>query len=411
MHEVEGGNDKWLMRILRHEIGSCDRHRLRAAAAQGLAKDVRQGVAALPESSTRRGRRAAASCCISATGMRRAIRPKTSPRRSRCGCRRASRWRSQYAGLAGAAPSSSTSMPPMRDLEGTPRGAAQSRRDRAARARTAHAARALPAQARQLRGRHARSPTTGGCCASSARRARASARVPASRSCARCGRSCERLLVRRCAHAPVSRAIMCCARSIQRARSWTWCCEHASATRSAQVAGDAGADHARHAAARPGELRPMKKPLRVLVLVHETLVPPETLEGFTRAGDRRVAHGVRRDSTTLREDGPRGEGARARRQPRGAARGDHRLEARHRLQPARGVPGHRHLRPVRGRVPRADAPAVHRLQPARHDDLARQGALEADPRLSPHPDAALRACCRASAALPRAAQAASFRCS
>ena len=50
----------------------------------------------------------------------------------------------------------------------------------------------------------------------------------------------------------------------------------------ARGAGHARAHHARHAAARPRELRPMtKKPLRVLVLVHETLVPPDSTEGYS----------------------------------------------------------------------------------------------------------------------------------
>ncbi len=103
-----------------------------------------------------------------------------------------------------------------------------------------------------------------------------------------------------------------------------------------------------------------------------------------------MAHRVRRLDDAAR-DGPRGQGPRHGRQPCRTARGDHGLEAGHRLQPAGGIPGHRHLRPVRGGVSRADAASLHGLQSARNDDLARQGPVEAGPRLSPHPDRALRA--------------------
>ena len=88
MHEVEGGNDKWLMRILRHETGHAIDTRLRAPADASLEGCVRQGVPPLPDPVIRRGPAAGISCFTSDTGTRRAIPPRTSPRRSRSGCRR-----------------------------------------------------------------------------------------------------------------------------------------------------------------------------------------------------------------------------------------------------------------------------------------------------------------------------------
>ena len=111
--------------------------------------------------------------------------------------------------------------------------------------------------------------------------------------------------------------------------------------------------------------------------------------GRRRSGSGRVPDRVRRRELPARV-GPRRAPDRHRRQPHGAACGDPGVGAAGLLQPARGIRRHRHLRPARRRLPRAAAPVVHRLQPARHDALARQGAVEADPRLPPHPDAALR---------------------
>ena len=129
---------------------------------------------------------------------------------------------------------------------------------------------------------------------------------------------------------------------------------------------------------------------RILLMVHETLVPPDDLSGLYRDGDRGMPDRIQRDVDAAAPR-PRGARRRRRRPADRAARGDAGLAPARRLQPARGVLRHRLLRPLRGRLPRADAAAVHRLQSARHDDLARQGADQAGARLAPHPDATLPA--------------------
>ena len=88
MFEVEGGEHEWCMRILRHEAGHAHRQRLPAAAAAAAARGVRLTRPSRIRSSTRRSRTARATSCTSTRGTRRAIPTRTSPRRSRCGCRR-----------------------------------------------------------------------------------------------------------------------------------------------------------------------------------------------------------------------------------------------------------------------------------------------------------------------------------
>ena len=104
----------------------------------------------------------------------------------------------------------------------------------------------------------------------------------------------QRLLVRRARMHPylVNHVLRT---AIQRARLLNLRLQRNQRATKREVLGDGRTNHARHAAARPGELRAMKKPQRVLVLVHETLVPPESTEGYTRAADRRVADRIRRD--------------------------------------------------------------------------------------------------------------------
>jgi len=102
-----------------------------------------------------------------------------------------------------------------------------------------------------------------------------------------------------------------------------------------------------------------------------------------------VAHRVRR-RLAPQQGRPRRALHRPARQPDGAAHDDPGVAPAPGVQPARGVRRHRQARPARGRVPRAAAPALHRLQPARPDAVARQGAVEAAARLPSHPDAAVR---------------------
>ena len=168
---------------------------------------------------------------------------------------------------------------------------------------------------------------------------------------------------------------------------------------------------AHHTALRPGRdsaSATMKK-LRTLVVVHASLVPPESLEGYSEKEVERVAHGVRRREHAARQRARSALHRRAR-QPDRAAQRDRRLEAGRRVQPAGGIRRHRHVRPARRRVSRAAAPALHGLQSARPAAVARQVPVQAAARLPPHPDAAIHGVPQGRA-LSRAAQAAISRCS
>ncbi len=67
---------------------SCGRHRVRAAPPSRLATSLRPRRGALLPRLRRLGPGARTTCCISSTGMRRVIRPRTLPRRSPFGCNR-----------------------------------------------------------------------------------------------------------------------------------------------------------------------------------------------------------------------------------------------------------------------------------------------------------------------------------
>jgi hypothetical protein len=99
--------------------------------------------------------------------------------------------------------------------------------------------------------------------------------------------------------------------------------------------------------------------LKILVVVHESLVPParrrrlhaQQIDEWRTEYDvirtlRLVGHEVRVQGVldSLHRPAP----------------GDHRMEAGRGLQPARGVRRHRHLRPACRRLPRAHAAALHR---------------------------------------------------
>ena len=88
MLEVEGGSPKSCMRLLRHEAGHAldtayRLHRRGTGAACSGSGERRT------RSTTGPSPTASASCCTSTSGTRRATRPRTSPRRSRCGSIRA----------------------------------------------------------------------------------------------------------------------------------------------------------------------------------------------------------------------------------------------------------------------------------------------------------------------------------
>ena len=129
----------------------------------------------------------------------------------------------------------------------------------------------------------------------------------------------------------------------------------------------------------------MKSParkLRVVVLMHRPMVPPENVEGYSEKElyEWKTEHDV---VTTLRELGHevRPLGVADELGPiRTVIRG---LEAAHRLQPSRRVPRSPGFRPSRGQLPGADAGPLHRLPSARSDACPRQGALQEAARLSP----------------------------
>ena len=172
-------------------------------------------------------------------------------------------------------------------------------------------------------------------------------------------------------------SIGCCATMIERsaqARPG----RRRSARRSANEPHHAarGAQLARYLAQGHHRLRAMRKKRRVLVLMHEELVPPDSLRGQYAQGHRRVPHRARRDRGA-RGARPRSASSSGVGSDLGPIRaGVRRARAGHRVQPARRLRRRRHLRPARRRLPRAAAQALHRLQPARHDARARQGAVQ-----------------------------------
>ena len=122
------------------------------------------------------------------------------------------------------------------------------------------------------------------------------------------------------------------------------------------------------------------------MLVHKDLVPKEDVP--LRRGQSRVADGMGRRHHAAQA---RARAARHRRprRPDADPPGDRRVQADDRLQPDGGVRRHRRLRPERRQLPRAAARALHRLQSARPDAVARQGAGAEAARLSPHSGAGL----------------------
>ena len=92
--------------------------------------------------------------------------------------------------------------------------------------------------------------------------------------------------------------------------------------------------------------------------------------------------GRRHDAAEAR---PRAAGHRRARRSHADPPGDRGVQAGDRLQSDGGVRRHRRLRPERRQLSRAAARAVHRLQSARADAVARQGAGAQAARVSPHP--------------------------
>ena len=128
--------------------------------------------------------------------------------------------------------------------------------------------------------------------------------------------------------------------------------------------------------------------LRVLALMHDYLVPPTDVTGIDVSTAKwkmeyDVTHTLEQMGHEVRALGLGGDlGV--------ITEAVEELEPAHRLQPDGELRGHRDLRPERRQPPRAAARALHRLQPARPDARARQGAVEDAARLPPHPGARVR---------------------
>ena len=135
--------------------------------------------------------------------------------------------------------------------------------------------------------------------------------------------------------------------------------------------------------------RAMKK-LRVLVLMHPDLVPPDSLQGLQRAGNQRLEDRVRR-----RHDAARAPATRC---ARSACRTSS-TPIRDEIESWKPDVVFNLLEEFHGEavydqnvveLSRADARALYRLQSARPDAGARQGPVEEARALSPHADAGLR---------------------
>ena len=115
------------------------------------------------------------------------------------------------------------------------------------------------------------------------------------------------------------------------------------------------------------------KPLRVLALVHKHLVPPEDTDRHGRR-QRRVEDGVRRHRSRCEERGHevRSLGVHDDLAPIRAAIDEFKPHIVFNLLEA--FDDVDDVRPERRQLPRAAAPALHRLQSARPDARARQGA-------------------------------------
>ena len=131
-------------------------------------------------------------------------------------------------------------------------------------------------------------------------------------------------------------------------------------------------------------------PLRVLMLMDKDLVPPDDVSGLTPEQIRPVQGGAATSPPRCASSATRSACSACTTTWACIRDAIDEFKPRHRVQPARRLPRLPRLRPARRRVPRADPPALHRLQPARADAGARQGADEEDHALPPHPRPGLR---------------------
>ena len=315
MHEVEGGNDKWLMRILRHETG----HAIDTAFGLRRRKAWREtfGKASRRYPSRYSPRPGSRNYVLHLGHWYAQSHPTEDfaetfavwlPPRSR--------WRSQYAGWPALAK--------LEYVDRTMRALAGHARDRTS---TAASIEPLAENERTLREHYRRKQARYEIDTARsydrpllrvfAPPRRAAAQPAGERPAARDAPAAAAPAGAPRAHASLPREPRDAHGGAARAHPRPARAAAGSARRQREALGAARADHAADAAARPGELRPMKK-LRVLVLVHETLVPPEDASGYTvqQIDEWRTEYDV---IDVAAGHGPRGARARHGRQPRRAA--------------------------------------------------------------------------------------------
>ena len=259
--------------------GHCAQHAWRLQPPRRLAEAVRQHAPALPRHVPARTPRASATCSTCGSTTRRRTRTRTSPRRSPSGSRRASPWRRRYA-----------DWPALREARVRGRADALAARGHAGGAHAAHGRAARRRSAARSREHYADKqaayarwrPTVQDrdlqrlFAAEPGRRGEPAEPLRAAQPRARSAGSCRASRASR-----RSRSSACSTTSSPAARALDL---RAIGQRAPPARGRRAAAHGAHRALplQPQELgRPVKKPLRILVLMHPTLVPPDSLKGHT----------------------------------------------------------------------------------------------------------------------------------
>ena len=367
MGEVEGGTASF-MQLMRHETGhaldSAYRLHERADWRAVFGRSTRRTTATTGRSPT-----ASASCAIWTTATRRATRPRTSPRRWRCGSTR-SRAGARATAAGRRSTSCATSNRLMREIAGA--GAAVRLREQVEPLSSvtltlgAYYERKAPPLPRQSALAYERDlkrlfrERKPGARRTARRRGTCSAARPAIRKLVAGSTGAFQYDIDRVLREMIERSA-----------------DLDLVVRDRRSAGH-GAPRVRRGTARALP-RAGASPARAMRKKRRSPGPDARGVGPARQparpdpeGHRRVPHRARRDRRARRAR-PRSAQARRRQRPRPDPAGVHRARARHRVQPAGRLRRRRHLRPARRRLPRAAAQALHRLQPARHDARARQG--------------------------------------
>ena len=378
MLEVEGGEHEWCMRILRHEAGhaidNAFRLRRRAAAARDLrlAREALSRV--LHAEAVQQELRAAPRLVVRAEPPRRRLRRNV---------RRLADAEQRVA-------------PALRRLAGAEEARIHGRADGLA-ARCAAAGREPRGSRSAADAAHRRcASTTGTSAVTTASTTRTS-------TTAICG-ACSPTRRSSPAHMTAAQFIARIRRQVRRVvAGWTGIYQYTidqvledmiaplpraeAAPRRARRTGAPGVHRAAHRAGHelPAQRRasavPVKK-LRILALVHDHLVPPEDTTGIDiLEAEWKMEYDV---IETLREIGHEVRVLGIHDDLGGIRPTVGSLQAAHRLQPDGGVCRRHDLRSERRQLSRAAAAPLHRLQSARPDPRARQGALEEAARVSPH---------------------------